>query len=94
MKSLFKSWSVDPATLLPKDRLGSKDLAAGKDVQQAQSGIPATAELCAYEPIQRLLAVSAQRFCLLCMGINPSQWKPCAPATPSTRSPVRWATRC
>ena len=39
------------------DRLQLSDLHPHKDLLSALSGIPVTADACAYEPIQRLLAV-------------------------------------
>jgi hypothetical protein len=52
---LFQSKNVGS---LPEDRLKPKDLTPLAECLQAQSGIPATADACAYDPIQRLLAVS------------------------------------
>ncbi|KAI8474766.1 MAG: hypothetical protein J3K34DRAFT_490656 [Monoraphidium minutum] len=50
-------WSGD-ATQLPPDRLRVQQLARGAACLQATSGIPLASDCCAYEPIQRLLAVS------------------------------------
>eukprot|EP00877_Chromochloris_zofingiensis_P001873 jgi/Chrzof1/11687/Cz06g05130.t1 len=54
----FQFKGSDSAQNLPADRIQRKDLASGTACLQSQSGIPYTADCCAYEPIQRLLAVS------------------------------------
>ncbi len=48
-------------TPLPKDRLQVENLVSGKALLQAQSGIPFSSDSLAYEPVQRLLAVSRLR---------------------------------
>ncbi len=60
---LFKSLTQSARTSesgshLPPDRLQASHLATSSGCVQAQSGIPSTADCCAYEPIQRLFAVS------------------------------------
>ncbi|KAF8064591.1 hypothetical protein HT031_003392 [Scenedesmus sp. PABB004] len=46
---------------LPPDRLRVQQLAQGRAVFQAQAGVPEAADALAYEPTQRLLAVSGRR---------------------------------
>lgn len=43
---------------LPPDKLQVQHLVAGRQVFTAESGVPSTADSLAYDPVQRLLAVS------------------------------------
>ncbi|GBF96648.1 hypothetical protein Rsub_09281 [Raphidocelis subcapitata] len=52
------NWAVDASQPLPPDRLRVWQLARGGAALHAASGVPASADCCAYEPTQRLLAVS------------------------------------
>jgi hypothetical protein len=49
----------DAAPGLPPDRLRPEQLAIGAQCLLAASGVPLASDCCAYEPTQRLLAVSA-----------------------------------
>jgi hypothetical protein len=45
------------AASLPPDRLRPGECATDKNIFLSQSGVPANADACAYEPVQRTLAV-------------------------------------
>jgi hypothetical protein len=57
------NWAVDASQPLPPDRLRAWQLARGGAALHATSGVPSSADCCAYEPTQRLLAVRGARGC-------------------------------
>lgn len=62
MLKLFGSLGLhkEPEPHLPDDTLSpTSHLLRGKAVLQGQAGVPTTADALAYDPVQRLLAVSA-----------------------------------
>lgn len=63
---------------LPNDQLEpTRQLKRGKSVLEAQAGIPSTADGLAYDPVQRLLAVSTSHLFMscLCLGVNLAKHK-------------------
>jgi hypothetical protein len=85
---LFQSKAVGG---LPQDRLQPKDLTPLAECLQAQSGLPATADACAYDPIQRLLAVSVLSLHKPWEGFRHRVGLTAAAARPAAGVYIRWA---
>jgi hypothetical protein len=63
---------------LPPDKLELRHLAIGKAALQAMSGLPTTADGCAYDPIQRLLAVCGESFVVGLLAVRADRGGRCS----------------